>query len=104
MSNFIDMRDAPQTLTVFGGMSPETVAAFDLILTERIRQNAKWGEQNHDDEIWFAIMTEEIGEVAQAILHTRFGGKAGGTTEVELVHVAAVALQWLECIQRRNQK
>lgn len=72
------------------------------ILKERDRQDEKWGEQNHDDYTFLAILTEEVGELAQAILHDQFGGKVAGTTKVELVQVAAVALQWLEAMERRK--
>ena len=29
------------------------------ITAERQRQDWKWGEQNHDDFVWCAILTEE---------------------------------------------
>ncbi len=70
---------------------------------EREKQNNKWGEQNHTDEIWLAILSEEIGEVSQAMLHNRFGGHAAGTLRKELIQVAAVAIQWLECINRNGE-
>ncbi len=72
------------------------------IRAERERQNKKWGEQNHDDYRWLAILTEEVGELAQAILHDEFGGSHAGTAKTELIHVAAVAVQWLECMERRQ--
>lgn len=70
------------------------------IAAERELQNAKHGESNKDntDEIWLAVMTEEVGEVAQALLHNRFGGTHAGTLRDELIQVAAVAVQWLERI------
>lgn len=74
------------------------------ILCERDRQNKLWGEQNHDNYRWLAILSEELGEVSQAILHDEFGGEAAGGVEIELVQVAAVALQWLECIERRRNE
>lgn len=75
---------------------------FRLIAAERQRQNDKWGEQNHDSFTWLAILTEEIGEVAQAVLHDRFGGKAAGTLQTEIIHVAAVVVQWIECTWRNG--
>jgi NTP pyrophosphatase (non-canonical NTP hydrolase) len=69
---------------------------------ERYFQDARWGEQNHDDYRWLAILVEEVGELAQAMLHDEFGGSHAGTAPTELVQVAAVAVQWLECIERRN--
>lgn len=72
------------------------------VLDERDRQDEKWGEQNHDDYRWLAILSEEIGEVAQAALETEFGGKAAGRVREELVQAVAVGLAWLECIDRRE--
>jgi NTP pyrophosphatase (non-canonical NTP hydrolase) len=76
--------------------------ALNEILKERKAQDAKWGEQNHDDKTWLAILVEEVGELAQAILHDEFGGRAAGTAREELVQVAAVAVQWLEVMGRRE--
>lgn len=39
-----------------------------LISKERASQLEKWGEQHHSDERWLAILIEEVGEVAKAIL------------------------------------
>ena len=72
------------------------------VLAERGRQDHKWGEQNHEDFIWLAILTEEVGEAAQASLHDRFGGRAQGTLRKELIQLAAVAVGWLECIDRND--
>lgn len=38
------------------------------VLAERIRQDEKWGLQHHFYHEWLAILVEEVGEVAQAIL------------------------------------
>lgn len=72
------------------------------IQTERKRQDAIWGKQNHADFIWLSILTEEIGEVAQAILHDGFGGSHKGMARKELIQAAAVAVAWLECMDRRK--
>lgn len=79
------------------------VNAFNLIHSERERQNKKWGEQNHDDYRWLTILSEEVGEIAQAILHDEFGGSHAGTAKIELIQIAAVAVQWLECMERREK-
>jgi NTP pyrophosphatase (non-canonical NTP hydrolase) len=73
---------------------------LDDILAERRRQNEKWGVQEHNPFVWFAILSEEVGELAQACLHDEFGGKAKGALKAELVQVAAVAIQWLEAMER----
>lgn len=74
--------------------------ALDDVLAERARQDAKWGEQNHDPFTYLAVLTEEVGELAQAALHTRFGGPAAHGLRDEAVHTAAVALALLECLDR----
>lgn len=72
------------------------------VLRERVRQDEKWGEQNHDDYRWLAVATEEVGEAAQAMLHDEFGGAHAGTLRDELVQTAAVIVAWIECIDRRE--
>jgi hypothetical protein len=71
--------------------------ALQSVLTERERQDAKWGEQNNDPFTYITVLIEEIGELAQAALHTRFGGLRD-----EAVHTAAVALAIVECLDRRK--
>lgn len=76
--------------------------ALGAIIEERDRQNKKWGEQNHDPFTWLAILSEEVGEAAQAALHDQFGGEHADTLQEELVQVAAVAVQWIECLLRNQ--
>ena len=77
----------------------ELTAARPLIevSAERKRQDEKWGIQNHGPDGWLAILAEEVGEVARAILEGRSFdyGK-------ELTQVAAVAIAALECLGRGN--
>jgi NTP pyrophosphatase (non-canonical NTP hydrolase) len=70
------------------------------VLAERGRQDAKWGEQNHDPFLYLSVLMEEVGELAQAALHSRFGGKASLHIREEAVHTAAVALAIIECLDR----
>ncbi|MBD2782283.1 MazG-like family protein [Xenorhabdus szentirmaii] len=77
-----------------------TVAITDVI-AEMNRQDEKWGpDRNHHPFIWNAILSEEVGEFAQAILHDEFGGEHKGTARAELVQIAAVALQIIEMYDR----
>lgn len=76
--------------------------ALNSVLEERRRQNAKWGEQNHDLCTWSAILSEENGEFAQAALETKFGGPNSGRCREEAVQCAAVALQIVEFIDRQE--
>ncbi len=85
--------------------SPTLRAAEDAVLSvirERQRQDAKWGEQNHDAGTWALIFLEEIGEWAQAELHARFGGPEAGQAHKEAIHMTAVALAVIECMNRKT--
>lgn len=64
---------------------------FNLIEQERQFQLDKCGEQRHDGGKWLLILTEEIGEAAQAFL-----GGDRVTALDELVQAAAVIVAWLE--------
>ena len=81
---------------VFGSRN----TALGAVLRERQRQDAKFGEQNHDPFTYLALLGEEYGELCQAALHLRFGGHAAGSLRTEAVHVAAVALAIVECLDR----
>lgn len=92
---------------------------LDEIVAERARQDIKWGEQNHPDGTsWDHYVFQR--DVAQ--LETDEAAKAGEVTwthilveevlealaeddseklRVELVQVAAIAVQWIEAIDRR---
>lgn len=83
----------------------ETARAVYDAIGERARQDDRWGDQSqHDDATWLAILTEEVGESAQAVLHWKFDGPARGTLRSELVQVAAVALAWIEAIDKRGER
>lgn len=77
------------------------------ILAERNRQDLKWGEQNHPIEKWTPILGEEFGELCEAINETIFenGSDKGGYENIrkEAIHVAAVAVGFLECIERNKE-
>lgn len=82
------------------GMNYERLKkALNAVGWEREAQFAKWGEQSLNNYQWLAVLTEEVGELAQAALHDEFGGKAAGTLRDELIQVAAVAVQWLEMLE-----
>ena len=67
--------------------------AFTSIDEERERQDKKFGVQNHGDLYWLAILTEEVGEAAQAVIQERTYEEV----EKEMLHIAAVAVSWIEC-------
>ena len=82
----------------------------NLILNERKRQDMKWGEQNHFPHFWTGILGEEYGEFCEAVNETVFNNgvearKKGGyeNMKTEAIHVAAVALGFLECLERNKE-
>lgn len=103
-------------------MNPESrnlLSALE-VLGERERQDARWGEQNHPDgtgdlvEVADAVFTRQLcddafrdgegtwlhilaEEVAEA-----FAESDPAKLRVELIQVAAVAVAWVEAIDRRN--
>jgi NTP pyrophosphatase (non-canonical NTP hydrolase) len=69
------------------------------VMLERAAQDRKWGEQNHPDLRWLAILVEEVGELAQALIDGR-----PADARRELVQVTAVGLAWLEAMERRAEQ
>jgi NTP pyrophosphatase (non-canonical NTP hydrolase) len=76
------------------------VEPLQKVVEERARQDQKWGVQNHGNLFWLAVLMEEVGELAQAIIQQSKTDPADA--EKELVQVAAVAVAWLECFERRK--
>jgi NTP pyrophosphatase (non-canonical NTP hydrolase) len=85
-------------------VTPLVLAA---VLEERVRQDQRWGiagERRLPAGTWLAVLTEEVGEVANSMLE--HDGELAGMAferfsselELELVQVAAVALAWLESL------
>jgi NTP pyrophosphatase (non-canonical NTP hydrolase) len=70
-------------------------AIMSQITTERGRQDAKWGEQNHDFPKYYQILNEELGEASKAFLEKDFAN-----LRVELIQCAAVMVAMLECGDR----
>lgn len=72
---------------------------------ERTRQDRIWGTQDHDPAVWLAILTEEVGELATAILHESFDNQGelhgSGNLREEAVQVAAVAVAFIEYLDRK---
>lgn len=76
--------------------------ALISVSMERLRQDQKWGEQNHHPDLWASILVEEVGEFAKASLDARFNGGDPREIRKELVQVAAVAIAMLECCDRNK--
>ncbi len=65
---------------------------FDAITVERRRQDEKWGIQAHLPGMWLAILVEEVGEAATALLESGDGPE----WRKELIQIAAVAVATIE--------
>ena len=48
-------------------LGDNTISIVERIIQERHKQDAKWAPQRHTSLEWFAILMEEVGEVAEAI-------------------------------------
>ncbi len=67
-----------------------------LVSAENYRQIRKWGVQDHDPGWWMTILTEEVGELAEAILEFHFGKGPTNHVAHEAIQVATVALKIAE--------
>lgn len=77
-----------------------TVPVIDEVADERARQDAKWGQQDHEVGIWLGILGEEFGEVAKEIAESQARPLDVEHLREELVQTAAVAVAWVEAIDR----
>jgi len=82
-------------------------SVLNEVAEERAKQDRKWGEQNHDNFRWLAILGEEVGEANEAALEIEFvkeqvPGDWKAQLRKELIQVAAVAVGFIECIDRRE--
>ena len=85
-------------------MSQDTWAsAIENISIERDTQDEKWGDQNHNNYRWLAILSEEIGELAKEINEDDETSASLARIQEELCQVATVAVAWMECLMRNNK-
>ena len=83
---------------------------LEEVQEERLNQNNKWGEQNHNPSIWLAILAEEFGEAAKEVCEYNAVDKNLGllvyyrlnNMRKELIQTAAVAIQFVESLDRNE--
>lgn len=75
-------------------------AVDDDVLAELRRQNATYGERNHDPATWAVILAQEVGDAARRALACKFNSGDCGAFRTELVRLAANAVAAIECIDR----
>ncbi|OXS77928.1 hypothetical protein [Domibacillus enclensis] len=87
------------------------LAAFVSVMKERDRQHELWGEQQHSLSEWHTLLSEEVGELAQAINETVLVNRTkekdkGGydNMRAEAVQVAALAVQFVEYLDRHYKQ
>lgn len=81
------------------------------VADERGRQRRKWGVQEAPAAVWMTILGEEFGEACREVLAMRGGHRPDGVSDpaadarlrVELVQLAAVAVQTVEALDRAGE-
>ena len=71
-------------------------ALFQDVLAEQERQVAKHGVQTRSPFEWLAYLTEEMGELSEAICDAHYRGGASGHIHDEAIQVATLALKIAE--------
>lgn len=66
---------------------------FNLLVSEDFHQLNKWGFQHHDIFQWLAFITEELGELSQAISEYYFREGSKEAIVKEATQVATLALK-----------
>lgn len=72
------------------------------VARERERQDAKWGEQNHNPERWMLILAEEFGEASKEANEITFRGRNPANYRQELLQTAAVCVAAIEALDRQT--
>lgn len=67
--------------------------AFDLIRDEDKAQIEKWGYQLHTKFEWLAFLTEELGELSEAMSEYHFRDGSSDDISNEATQVATLALK-----------
>lgn len=70
---------------------------IQAIKIEVARQETIWGVQNHSPDYWVGILTEEVGEVARAVIERDSVEKICE----ELIQTAAVCVSFAEFMKTR---
>ena len=88
---------------------------LDEVLSERERQESKWGQQNHPGSEYLMILGEEVGEANKEYLEEYFLSKQPrpsneecpiityGKYRKELIQIAAVAVAMVESLDRNGR-
>lgn len=108
LNNLCMDREAPEVKGSFSQIMDQIRRTKVLrdVQTERDKQEAKWGQQNHDPFKYLAILFEEAGESSKAAIESFDWKKEDWNSEKlahyreELIQTAAVAQAAVECLDR----
>jgi NTP pyrophosphatase (non-canonical NTP hydrolase) len=67
-----------------------------MVYEEHKRQIAKWGVQSRTAFEWITYLTEEVGELAEAVSEQEYRGGASAAVTKEAIQVATLALKIAE--------
>jgi len=70
-----------------------------LIKNEHLHQMAKWGVQIRTAEEWMLYLTEEVGELAEAVSEYKYRKGEKKHIELEAIQVVTLALKVAEMSQ-----
>lgn len=80
-------------------------AVLGEVENERVRQNEKWGLQDHNPVEWIAILTEEVGEAAKEAVDMHLENiNRVKQYRKEVIQAAAVAVQMVESLDRQLEE
>lgn len=78
---------------------------IDDTVSELFRQRDLYGVQRHEHNAWLPILTEELGEVAEALQTHTPAAKETDASDLykELIQVAAVAVSWAAQLREERE-
>lgn len=89
-----------QFYSIMGITGQKAKIMYDTV-RERVRQDEKWGVQNHRADTWATIIGEEYGEMCKAV--NEFGFNPTPETEqdiyTEAIQTMASCMAMLECME-----
>jgi NTP pyrophosphatase (non-canonical NTP hydrolase) len=77
---------------------------YTLIEQENQAQIQKWGIQSHNLYVWYAIIAEEIGEIAKAILQYEHENGDKEAIIKESIQSVTLLLKLIEMLKNTNEE
>jgi NTP pyrophosphatase (non-canonical NTP hydrolase) len=84
------------------GKNAHLTRVLSDVQRERERQDTKWGVQSHHPLEWLSVLSEEVGEVAEAVNEAHWHDADWEHYREELIQVAAVAVAAVEALDRNG--